>query len=43
MLTGFGLDEETLPYAKHVKVPTLMAQLRSGSILSGWSGGSTST
>lgn len=28
-LTGFRLDEETpLPYAKHVKVPTLMAQLR---------------
>jgi len=28
-LTGFRLDEETpLPYAQHVKVPTLMAQLR---------------
>ena len=28
-LTGFRLDEETpLPYAKHVEVPTLMAQLR---------------
>lgn len=28
-LTGFHLDEETpLPYAKHVTVPTLMAQLR---------------
>jgi uncharacterized protein len=28
-LTGFRLDEETpLPYAKHVKVPTLMVQLR---------------
>lgn len=28
-LTGFRLDEETpLPYAKHVTVPTLMAQLR---------------
>ncbi|WP_216611790.1 alpha/beta hydrolase family protein [Myxococcus xanthus] len=28
-LTGFRLDEETpLPYAKHVKVPTLQAQLR---------------
>jgi hypothetical protein len=28
-LTGFRLDEETpLPYAKHVRVPTLMAQLR---------------
>lgn len=28
-LTGFRLDEETpLPSAKHVKVPTLMAQLR---------------
>ena len=26
-LTGFRLDEETpLPYAKHVKVPTMMAQ-----------------
>jgi hypothetical protein len=28
-LTGFRLDEETpLPYAKHVEVPTLTAQLR---------------
>jgi pimeloyl-ACP methyl ester carboxylesterase len=28
-LTGFRLDEETpLPYAPHVKMPTLMAQLR---------------
>lgn len=28
-LTGFRLDEETpLPYASHVRVPTLMAQLR---------------
>jgi len=28
-LTGFRLDEETpLPYAKHIKVPTMMAQLR---------------
>ena len=28
-LTGFRLDAETpLPYAKHVKVPTMMAQLR---------------
>jgi hypothetical protein len=28
-LTGFRLDEETpLPYAPHVKVPTLIAQLR---------------
>jgi uncharacterized protein len=28
-LTGFRLDEETpSPYAKHVRVPTLMAQLR---------------
>src|SRR4029453_8648854 len=28
-LTGFRRDEETpLPYAKHIKVPTMMAQLR---------------
>jgi pimeloyl-ACP methyl ester carboxylesterase len=35
-LTGFRLDEETpLPYAKHVKVPTLMAQLRRDFLIHG--------
>jgi len=35
-LTGFRLDEETpLPYAKHVKVPTLMAQIRRDSLIHG--------
>jgi hypothetical protein len=35
-LTGFRLDEETpLPHAKHVKVPTLMAQLRRDFLIHG--------
>ena len=35
-LTGFRLDEETpLPYAKHVKAPTLMAQLRRDFLIHG--------
>lgn len=35
-LAGFGLDEETpLPYAKHVLVPTLMAQLRRDFLIHG--------
>jgi len=35
-LTGFRLDEETpLPYASHVKVPTLMAQLRRDFLIHG--------
>jgi pimeloyl-ACP methyl ester carboxylesterase len=35
-LTGFRLDEETpLPYAQHVKVPTLMAQLRRDFLIHG--------
>lgn len=35
-LTGFRLDEETpLPYAKHVTVPTLMAQLRRDFLIHG--------
>ena len=35
-LTGFRLDEETpLPYARHVKVPTLMAQLRRDFLIHG--------
>ena len=35
-LTGFRLDEETpLPYAKAVKVPTLMAQLRRDFLIHG--------
>lgn len=35
-LTGFRLDEETpLPYAPHVKVPTLMAQLRRDFLIHG--------
>ena len=35
-LTGFRLDEETpLPYANHVKVPTLMAQLRRDFLIDG--------
>jgi hypothetical protein len=35
-LTGFRLDEETpLPYAKHVKVPTLMTQLRRDFLIHG--------
>jgi hypothetical protein len=34
--TGFRLDEETpRPYAKHVKVPTLMAQLRRDFLIHG--------
>jgi hypothetical protein len=33
-LTGFRLDELTpLPYAKHVKVPTLQAQVRRDSLI----------
>jgi hypothetical protein len=36
-LTGFRLDEETpLPYARHVKVLTLQAQLRRDFRLVGW-------
>ena len=35
-LTGFRLDEETpLPYASHVKMPTLMAQLRRDFLIHG--------
>jgi uncharacterized protein len=35
-LTGFRLDEETpLSYAKHVKVPTLIAQLRRDFLIHG--------
>ena len=38
-LTGFRLDEEMpLPYAKHVKVPTLMAQLRRDFLIHAYSG-----
>jgi hypothetical protein len=43
-LTGFRLDEETpLPYAKHVKLPTLMAQLRRDFLIHGDSGSSNRT
>lgn len=34
-LTGFRLEETPLPYAKHVKVPTLMAQLRRDFLIHG--------
>jgi len=35
-LTGFRLDDETpLPYAEHVMVPTLMAQLRRDFLIHG--------